>query len=130
MLLVVGGGDSDTTTQTQPAPSLQEYHILYSGDTGAGGTTDRVLYGTATMYPLIHKAGQTFNIFLKVYATIQIDSELFTIIDNNYIPPTIILLMGMCTSLTKNPTKPMIRKPIPVALATRKNSIIHMYLGK
>ena len=33
-----------------------------------------------------------------------------------------MLLIGMCTSLTKKPTKPMIRKPIIVADAMRANS--------
>ena len=34
-----------------------------------------------------------------------------------------MLLIGMCTSLTKKPTKPMIRKPIIVADAIRANSL-------
>ena len=33
-----------------------------------------------------------------------------------------MLLIGMCTSLTKKPTKPMIRNPIIVADAMRANS--------
>ena len=40
-----------------------------------------------------------------------------------YIPPTIILLIGMCTNLTKNPTKPMIKNPTPVARAILANSV-------
>jgi len=32
--------------------------------------------------------------------------------------------MGMCTSFTKNPMKPIIRKPIPVALAIAVNSFL------
>ena len=39
-----------------------------------------------------------------------------------YIPPTMILLIGMCISLTKNPTNPMIKNPNPVALAILANS--------
>ena len=35
-----------------------------------------------------------------------------------------MLLIGMCTSLTKKPTKPMIRKPIIVADAIRANSFL------
>ena len=35
-----------------------------------------------------------------------------------------MLLIGMCTSLTKKPTKPMIRKPIIVADAMRANSFL------
>jgi len=42
--------------------------------------------------------------------------------ENNYIPPTIILLIGIWTSLTKNPMNPMIKNPIPVAFAIRANS--------
>ena len=34
-----------------------------------------------------------------------------------------MLLIGMCTSLTKKPTKPMIRNPIIVADAIRANSL-------
>ena len=34
------------------------------------------------------------------------------------------MLIGMCTSLTKKPTKPMIRKPIIVADAMRANSFL------
>ena len=33
-----------------------------------------------------------------------------------------MLLIGMCTSLTKKPTKPMIKNPIIVADAMRANS--------
>ena len=40
----------------------------------------------------------------------------------SYIPPTIMLLMGMWISLTKNPTNPIIRNPNPVALAILANS--------
>ena len=39
-----------------------------------------------------------------------------------YIPPTIMLLMGMWISLTKNPTNPIIKNPNPVALAILANS--------
>ena len=35
-----------------------------------------------------------------------------------------MLLIGMCTSLTKKPTKPMIKKPIIVADAIRANSFL------
>ena len=42
----------------------------------------------------------------------------------HYIPPTIMLLIGICISLTKNPTNPMIKNPNPVALAIFANSII------
>ena len=35
-----------------------------------------------------------------------------------------MLLIGMCTSLTKKPTKPMIKKPIIVADAMRANSFL------
>jgi hypothetical protein len=41
---------------------------------------------------------------------------------HNYIPPTIILLMGIWISFTKNPTKPIIKNPNPVALAILANS--------
>ena len=34
-----------------------------------------------------------------------------------------MLLIGMCTSLTKKPTKPMIKNPIIVADAIRANSL-------
>ena len=34
-----------------------------------------------------------------------------------------MLLIGMCTSLTKKPTKPMIRKPIIVADAIRASKV-------
>ena len=34
------------------------------------------------------------------------------------------MLIGMCTSLTKKPTKPMIKKPIIVADAMRANSFL------
>ena len=33
-----------------------------------------------------------------------------------------MLLMGMCTSLTKKPMNPIIKKPMPVAKAIRVNS--------
>ena len=35
-----------------------------------------------------------------------------------------MLLIGMCTSLTKKPTKPMIKNPIIVADAIRANSFL------
>uniref|UniRef100_A0AAV1UIM4 Uncharacterized protein n=1 Tax=Peronospora matthiolae TaxID=2874970 RepID=A0AAV1UIM4_9STRA len=34
-----------------------------------------------------------------------------------------MLLMGMCTSLTKNPMKPINKKPTDVAPAMRANSV-------
>ena len=37
-------------------------------------------------------------------------------------PPTIMLLIGICTSFTKNPMNPMMRNPIPVAIAILENS--------
>jgi len=37
--------------------------------------------------------------------------------------PTMILLMGMCISLTKKPIKPIIAKPIAVAMAIFWNSL-------
>jgi hypothetical protein len=33
-----------------------------------------------------------------------------------------ILLIGICTNFTKNPMNPMIRNPIPVAMAILENS--------
>ena len=40
-----------------------------------------------------------------------------------YIPPTIILLIGIWMIFTKNPMKPIIRKPKPVARAILANSV-------
>jgi hypothetical protein len=48
----------------------------------------------------------------------------------NYIPPIMILLIGICIILTKNPTNPIITKPIPVANAIFLNSIINKYVLK
>ena len=39
------------------------------------------------------------------------------------IPPTMMLLIGMWIIFTKKPTKPMIKKPIPVAFAIFVNSV-------
>ena len=46
-----------------------------------------------------------------------------TILQGHYIPPIIMLLMGMWISLTKKPMKPIIRKPRPVARAILANSV-------
>lgn len=44
--------------------------------------------------------------------------------------PTRILLIGMWTILTKKPMKPMIKKPIPVALAILANSTQYQTTNK
>ena len=49
---------------------------------------------------------------------------------NNYMPPIIILLIGICTIFTKKPTKPIIKNPIPVARAILANSKIQIIKTK
>lgn len=41
---------------------------------------------------------------------------------------TIMLLIGIWISLTKNPMKPIIQKPIAVAIAIFWNSVIYKYI--
>lgn len=45
--------------------------------------------------------------------------------------PTMILLIGMWMSLTKNPMKPMIQKPMAVAIAifwnSRRSGFVHRF---
>ena len=42
----------------------------------------------------------------------------------HYTPPTMILFIGMWINFTKNPVKPIIRNPMPVAFAIVANSIV------
>ena len=43
---------------------------------------------------------------------------------SQFYAPTIMLLMGMWMSLTKKPMKPMMPKPIAVAMAILENSFL------
>lgn len=51
----------------------------------------------------------------------------------NFYEPTMMLLMGMWMSLTKNPMNPIIQKPIAVARAifwnSRRSGFVHLLIN-
>ncbi len=53
----------------------------------------------------------------KIYCVLAKPVKTMHVVYINDHDPTIMLLMGMCMSLTKKPMKPMMVKPMSVAIA-------------